>query len=191
MAKTVDYYLKQKERWTPELTKLREILLSTSLEESVKWGMPSYSAYGQNIVGLGAFANHFCLWFHQGALLADKENVLMNAQEGKTKAMRQWRMTRAQDIKPALLKRYLKEAMKLAEAGEAIKPARGTPVAVPAPLKTALAQNKAAAAAFKSLTPGKRREYADYVKDAKRDDTKLRRIEKIVSGVGLNDKYKC
>ena len=195
MAKTVEGYIEAHERWRAELEKLRQILLSAGLEESVKWGMPSYGAHGTNVVGLGAFKNHFCLWFHQGALLADKEGVLTNAQEGKTKAMRQWRMTDAKDIKPALLKRYLKEAVANAGAGKEIKPARDKPVAVPAPLKTALSRNKKAAAAFKTLTPGKRREYADYIADAKRDDTKARRIEKILpmiaAGVGLNDKYKC
>jgi uncharacterized protein YdeI (YjbR/CyaY-like superfamily) len=43
------------------------------------------------VVGIGSFKSYFGLWFHQGALLSDDENVLINAQEGKTKALRQWR----------------------------------------------------------------------------------------------------
>ncbi len=195
MAKTVDDCIRQKPQWSDELQKLREILLSVGLEESVKWGMPSYGAHGQNILGIGAFKSYFGLWFHQGALIDDAEDVLINAQDGKTKAMRQWRMKSAADIKPALIRRYAKQAIKNAAAGKEIKPARGAPVAVPPPLKAALAKDKKAGAAFKALTPGKRREYADYVAEAKRDDTKLRRIEKILpmiaAGAGLNDKYKC
>ena len=194
-AKTVEAYIAGDARWSNELAKLRDILLDAGLEESVKWGVPSYGAYGQNVVGLAGFKNHFCMWFHQGALLQDKTGVLVNAQEGKTKAMRQWRMTGAKDIKPALIKRYVKEAMAHAEAGKAIKPVRGAPVVLPAPLKTALAKNSKAAAAFKAMTPGKRREYAGYIAEAKREETRTRRIEKILpmiaAGVGLNDKYKC
>lgn len=48
--------------------------------------------------------------------------------------------------------------------------------------------------AFDALSPGKRREYADHVAEAKRDDTKARRVEKILpmirSGVGLHDRYR-
>jgi uncharacterized protein YdeI (YjbR/CyaY-like superfamily) len=39
-------------------------------------------------VGIGGFKSYFGLWFHQGALLTDKAGVLINAQEGRTKALR-------------------------------------------------------------------------------------------------------
>jgi uncharacterized protein YdeI (YjbR/CyaY-like superfamily) len=61
-------------------------------------------------------------------------------------------------------------------------------------LKRSLAKNKKAQAAFKELNKGKRREYTDYIADAKRDETKVKRLEKILpmiaAGVGLNDKYR-
>jgi uncharacterized protein YdeI (YjbR/CyaY-like superfamily) len=37
-------------------------------------------------LGIGAFKNHFCLWFHQGVFLKDKQTLLINAQENKTNA---------------------------------------------------------------------------------------------------------
>ncbi|MBK7633096.1 MAG: hypothetical protein IPJ13_01585 [Saprospiraceae bacterium] len=43
------------------------------------------------MVGLAAFKSYTGIWFFQGGLLDDKQQFLMNAQEGKTKAMRQWR----------------------------------------------------------------------------------------------------
>ena len=72
------------------------------LEETVKWGGPVYVADGKNIVGLGAFKSYFALWFFQGALLADQEKVLVNAQEGRTKALRQWRFENKREIKTRL-----------------------------------------------------------------------------------------
>ena len=80
-AKTVDEYIDKAEQWQPELTRLREILNSTGLEETVKWGAPCYTHDGKNVVGIAGFKNYFGLWFHQGALLADAEGVLINAQE--------------------------------------------------------------------------------------------------------------
>jgi uncharacterized protein YdeI (YjbR/CyaY-like superfamily) len=111
--KNVDDYIDQNELWPEELRRIREILLATSLTEEVKWGAPCYTHDGKNIVGVGAFKSYFGLWFFKGAGLEDKEGVLINAQPGKTKDLRQWRMTSASDIKPAVIKRYVKEAMQL------------------------------------------------------------------------------
>lgn len=173
---------------------MRKILCSTSLTEEVKWGAPCYTINGKNVVGLNSFKSYFGLWFHQGALLTDPEKVLMNAQEGKTRAMRQWRMTSTKDIKPAVLRRYVGEAIELAREGKSITADRGKPVCVPAELNNALRRTKGATAAFRALRPGLQREYAEYIGDARRGGTKQRRIEKIlpmiVAGKGMNDKYR-
>jgi len=138
--------------------------------------------------------SYFGLWFFQGALLKDDKKILMNAQEGRTKALRQWRMQTTKEIKPAIIKSYVKEAIKLAKEGKQIAPARNKLVVVPPELKKALRSNKTAGNNFKNLRLGLQREYADYVAEAKREDTKLRRIEKILpminAGAGLHDKYR-
>jgi uncharacterized protein YdeI (YjbR/CyaY-like superfamily) len=193
-AKTVDAYLKNAGKWQPELERLVGILRTTKLTEEVKWGAPCYTYRGKNIVGIGGFKSYFGLWFHQGALLTDKNQVLINAQEGVTKALRQWRMSSAKDVKPAVIKRYVAEAIKLAEAGKEIKADRSKPLEIPAPLTRALRTHKGATAAFRGLRIGLQREYADYIAGAKRADTVERRIEKIlpmiVTGRGLNDRYR-
>ena len=193
-SKSVDDYIKSAEFWQPELIRLREILKGTELTEEVKWGAPCYSYHGKNVVGIGAFKSYVGLWFYQGALLGDDKNVLINAQEGKTKALRQWRMQAAKDIKPAIIRRYVKEAIQLVKDGQSIGPARKKAVAIAPELSSALQKNKLAAKKFDELTPGRRREYSDYIAEAIRDDTKQSRIKKIVpmikAGVGLNDKYR-
>ncbi|QDV45485.1 hypothetical protein Enr13x_53640 [Stieleria neptunia] len=192
--KTVDEFIAGSESWQDELKRLREILRSTELDETVKWGAPCYTYEGKNLVGIGAFQSYFGLWFFQGGLLSDPEGVLINAQDGKTKAMRQWRLTSMKEIKPRTIKAYVKEATQLQIEGHEIKPVRGKPVTIPPELKAALARNKTARTAFDQLTPGKQREYADYIADAKRDTTKASRLEKILpmiaQGKGLNDKYR-
>ncbi len=110
--KTVDNYISNNTLWPDELRRLREILLSTGLTEEVKWGAPCYTHEGKNIVGIGAFKSYFGLWFFKGAALKDEQGVLINGQPGKTKDLRQWRMTSPGDIKPSVIKRYVKEAMR-------------------------------------------------------------------------------
>lgn len=193
-SKTVDGYIRDADQWQDELRTLRDILNKTGLVEEVKWGAPCYTHKGKNVVGLAAFKQWFCLWFHQGALLEDSDNVLMNAQEGRTKALRQWRMTSAKDIKPGIIRRYAREAMSLVDEGKEIRADRSKPVVVPDELSRAMRRFKGATAGFRELTKGKQREYADYVASAKRDETKQKRIEKILpmiaAGKGLNDKYR-
>ncbi len=193
-SKTVDDYLANSPAWRDELTRLREILKATRLQEEVKWGAPCYTYKGKNVVGIGGFKSYFGLWFHQGALLADDAGVLVNAQKGKTKALRQWRMSSAKDIRPSIIRRYVREAVQHVDSGRQINADRRKTVEVPGELRNAMRRTRGATAAFRALTPGRQREYADYVADAKRMDTKQRRIEKIMpmilAGAGLNDRYR-
>ncbi len=193
-ARSADAYFREAETWPRELAKLRKILQSTALTEEVKWGGPCYTYRGKNVVGIGGFKSYFGLWFHQGALLEDDAGVLINAQRGKTRGLRQWRMHSAIDIQPTLIKRYVREAIALVDAGNEITADRTKPVVVPDELNKAMRRVKGATAAFRALRRGLQREYADYIRDAKRDDTKQRRIEKILpmigKGIGLNDKYR-
>jgi len=193
-AKSVDDYIANASQWQDELVRLREILRSTSLDERVKWGAPCYTWKGRNVVGIGAFKSYFGLWFHQGALLKDDNKVLINAQEGKTRALRQWRMTSSSEIKATIMKRYVKEAIGHIDTGREIKAVRATTVDVPDELTKAMRKHKGATAAFRNLTPGRQREYSEHILSAKRDDTRQRRIAKvlpmIVAGIGLNDRYR-
>lgn len=193
-ATSVDEYLENAAQWQNELRRPRAVLQSTSLQEEVKWGAPAYTHNGKIVVGVGGFKNWFCLWFHQSELLQDPADVLVNAQEGKTKALRQWRMTSKSDIEAATIKRYVNEAVALADAGVAIRATRAKVVVVPEELQKATRRCKGATAAYRKLTPGKQREYADHIGSAKRDDSKKRRIDKIlpmiVAGVGLHHKYR-
>jgi len=192
--KSVDDYVAAAEPWVDEITRLRELLLASGLTETVKWGSPCYTLHGKNVVGLAAFKAYFGLWFFQGALLEDAAGVLINAQEGKTRAMRQWRMSSSRDIKPVVIRRYVREAAQLVRDGKQIKPQRKAALELPPALDQALRGDRAAADGFAELRQGQQREYVEFVASAKRADTVARRIDKILpllaSGAGLNDRYR-
>ena len=191
---SVDDYIDGLEFWADEVRKLRSVLGKTQLEETVKWGMPCYTWSGKNVVGIGAFKNYFGLWFHQGALLGDPDGLLTNAQEGKTKALRQWRMTRASDIDATTIKRFVTETMKLIDAGQVIRPDRRKALEVPAELNKELATKPALNDRFNALSLGRQREFCDHIASAVRPATREARLRKclpkIMRGEGLNDKYR-
>ena len=191
----VTTYIEKKSEWKTELEKLREVVLSNNLEETIKWGAPVYMVDGKNIVGLSAFKNYVGLWFFQGGTLKDTSNVLMNAQEGKTQAMRQWRFNSIEEIDADLISIYIKEAVDNQKSGKIIKHQKNTkPLVIHPFLQKTLDTNVEFSNQFESFSLSKRREYADHISEAKREATQLKRLEKIIPmvirGVGLHDKYK-
>ena len=191
---TVDQNIQSHPRWLEILLDLRELLNATVLTETIKWGGPVYTLDGKNLLGIGAFKNHSALWFFQGALLQDNTNLLINAQEGKTKALRQIRFEAGSKIDKQELLKYIEETISLHKQGKKIKPDLKKGILIPSELSEFFEANSELKKAFSNLTPGKQRAYADYITKAKREETKQKRIEKIIPmikvGIGLNDNYK-
>ena len=193
-VKSVQEYIETHPSWEKELQSLRAIMQNTELEECVKWGAPVYALEGKNVAGIAAFKNHCAFWFFNGALLKENTILLHNAQEGKTKALRQIKFKKGDKIEPEILQKYVTEAIQIQREGKEIKPVTSKKLVVPSELKAAFKEDKDLEKSFQQLTKGKQREYADYIAEAKREATKQSRLEKIkpmiLSGVGLNDKYK-
>jgi uncharacterized protein YdeI (YjbR/CyaY-like superfamily) len=190
----VNEFIEKNPYWTKELRQLHAILKKTKMEETIKWGGPVFCVNGQNVVGMGAFKSYFGLWFFQGALLDDPNGLLINAQDGKTKAQRQLRFQSSGDIRPRVIEGFLKQAIANARAGKTIKANRNSPLDIPAELEQALRRDRSARAAFETLSLSCKREYAEYIATAKRDETKAARLEKILPMIrdktGLNDRYR-
>jgi len=196
-AESAEAYAKTHPKWAKELTILRDILVATEMEETLKWSMPTYTVGGKNVIGLAGFKNHFCLWFHQGAFLSDSDKVLVNAQEGKTKAMRHMRFESAKDIKKRTVKKYVLEAIENQKAGKEIKAAKPTKKTLgkmPIELEVKLKSSKVLNEKFQALSAARRKDYAEYISSAKRGDTKKKRMGQIVpmikAGRPLSDLWK-
>ena len=179
--------------WQEELAYLREIIQKTALEEATKWGIPVFTYNGRNVVGLAGFKSHFTLWFYNGVFLKDEAKVLTNAQEGKTKSLRQWRFISHGQIDEPLILAYVNEAIANEKQGKVWKPEAKGKLPIPPQLEEAL-KDHALRRNFESLTPYKQNEYVEYITDARQEATKLSRVEKIkpliLQGIGLHDKYK-
>lgn len=191
----VDEYIEKHPEWAAELNLLRQLLAETELEETIKWGAPTYTLKGKNVVGLGAFKSYVGLWFFQGALLSDPKGLLINAQES-TKALRQMRFQHLDEIDAETVSAYLHEAILNQKQGKVIKPAKAgsKPLIIPQELQKALDENEDLKTAFESLSRSHKREYAEYIGEAKRAETRLRRLEKaipiILEKISMNDKYR-
>lgn len=173
---------------------LREIIHLTELVETIKWGSPVYTINKKNVVGIGSFKTYTGLWFFQGALLKDEEKVLINAQTDVTKALRQWRFSTVDEIDDNLILKYLHEAIQNQKLGKELKPERNKTVVIPDELLEVFKEDKELKDCFARFTPGRQREFADYISSAKQTETRKARIQKIIplilDNIGLNDKYR-
>ena len=193
---TVKAYISKNKEWREELQLLHEIITASNLQENIKWGMPVYTWKQKNLVGFSAFKHWVAIWFYQGVFLRDKDSKLINAQEGTTKALRQWRFYSAAEIREntALIRTYLDEAIQNQEAGRELKPVRKKSLSIPAELKDALEADAILEEKFRALSPGKQGEFVEYIGSAKRIETRQQRLSKVIpmirEGIGLNDCYK-
>jgi uncharacterized protein YdeI (YjbR/CyaY-like superfamily) len=96
--KTVEEYILNVTDGREILMVLRELVKCTELKETVKWGIPVYTINDKNVVGMAGFKSYVGLWFYNGSFLNDEVGVLINASEGVTKALRQWRFTWVDEI---------------------------------------------------------------------------------------------
>ena len=140
------------------------------------------------------FKNHFALLFFNGVFLKDSNGLLVNTGESKTKSLRQWRFTSAEEIDATLIKTYILEAIEIEKQGLKIKPEKHKPAVIPPLLDKVFKADAELKKAFKALSSGKQKEYCLHINDAKQEATKLKRLENIkpliMEGKGLYDKYK-
>lgn len=168
----------------PILARLREQVHAAcpEVEEGIKWGMPSFVYGGKILCNMAAFKQHASFGFWQGA------RIVAPGDDGKAgEAMGQFgRITKLSDLPGKReLAGYVKQAMALIDAGVTRStgkaPAKARPEAeVPADLAAALKRHRAAAATFVGFPPSQRRDYIEWIVEAKRDDTRQRRIHQAV-----------
>jgi len=189
-------YFNEEHHYKNAIGFLRELALSTEVDETFKWQFPTYTIGGKNVFALCKFKGHFGIWFFNGVFLKDPKGFLENAQEGKTMAMRHWKFYSSEDIDKKIVSNYLKEAIENQKQGKVLAPVKKKPkkIEVPTLLKEAFKSDTGLKASFEKLTPYKQNEYYEYIQAAKQKKTRLSRLEKsrllILGGKGLNDKYR-
>jgi uncharacterized protein YdeI (YjbR/CyaY-like superfamily) len=167
-----------RERWKAEIAAMRRVLAGFAMKEECKWGKPTYTLDGKNIIILQGFKQYFALGFFQGALLKDPGKVLV--QLGTVRAARVMKFTSAKEItaKAATIKAYVREAIAVEKSGLRMKPKKTSDYAVPEELMQRFRKNPRFKRAFEALTPGRQRGYLYHFGAAKQSATRTARIDR-------------
>lgn len=189
----VDAYVSRAERWRDQTEALRAILIDSGLDEELKWGKPCYTFQGRNVAIIQGFKRHCALMFFKGALLEDRDGVLVKQGENSQAAMRM-EFTAVGQVSEmeATLRAYLAEAIEVEKAGLKVDFKEKRALVFPDELMDAFDENPDLRAAFDALTPGRQRAYNLHFSGAKKSATRAARIAKctprILEGKGLNDR---
>ena len=162
-------------------------------EETIKWGMPHWTVGGKNVAGMAAFKAHCAFTIHGDGRQGAGQSEGMGSC-GKIASL--------ENLPPdaELAARLEAAARRVATHGSAAKPRRKTApkfeIAMPDDFAQALAGNAAAKATFDGLARSHRREYLEWITEAKRPETRARRVaqacEWLAEGKKRNWKYeKC
>ena len=172
-----------RERWEAEIAEMRRVLAGFAMTEECKWGKPTYTVDGKNIVIMQGFKEYFGLGFFQGALLKDPKNVLV--QLGLVQAGRVMKFTSVKDIaaKAATIKAYVREAIAVEKAGLRIEKKKTSDFPVPGELTARFRRDARFKRAFEALTPGRQRSYLYHFAAAKQSATRVTRIEKAMPAI--------
>lgn len=195
----VDGYIhKSGEFAQPVLTYLREVVHAGApgVVEAIKWSMPFFVYKGVILGNMAAFKTHcsFGLWGAGAVEVLRGDGVAQGGNMGSF-----GKVTSIKDLPPRTkLVGYVKVAKKAIDDGERTKawsrPKVAKPEAeIPEALAAALRKNKSAAKKFEAMTPGCKREYCEWIAEAKREETREKRVatavEWITEGKSRNWKY--
>jgi uncharacterized protein YdeI (YjbR/CyaY-like superfamily) len=176
----IDEYIKKSAPFAQPILKHLRMLVHKAcpqIEETMKWSFPHFD-YKGILCSMAAFKQHCSFGFWKGSVLKDSKQLLKAV--GETDMGWFDKITSLKDMPPdKVLIAYIKEAARLNEEG--VKPVKEKKVGkaeipMPGELTAALKKNKKAQTTFEQFSPSHKREYLEWITEAKTDDTRKKRI---------------
>lgn len=181
-------------KWETELKILRQIVLESNLQETLKWSMPVYTFQNKNIVIISAFKSFCSINFFKGVLLKDNYQILEKQGEN-SQSSRIIKITTADQLLKIApqIKEYIFEAIEIEKSGKTVVFNKNLDN-IPEELIQKFLSFPDFKHAFEKLSLGKQRGYILYFSQPKQSKTIISRIEKCIlkikNGQGINDHYK-
>ena len=197
-SKQIDAYVaKSADFAKPILNHLRELVHKTcpDAEEKMKWSFPHFDYKNEMLCSMAAFKQHCSFGFWKAALM--KDPVLLETAKSEAAMGHLGKITSLKDLPPdKKIIAWIKEAMKLNDERKKVvktKPVVKEELAVPGYFTAAVKKNKRAWATFETLAPSAKKDYVEWVTEAKTEETKNKRlaqsIEWMAEGKRRNWKY--
>ena len=197
MDERIDVYITRAMPFAQDILERLRMLVHKycpDVKENIKWGCPHFEYNGRILFSMAAFKQHCACGFRLAGIMSDPDGILQS--EDKTAMGSLGRIASVKDLPPErIFAKYLKEAMQLTDMG--VSPAKAIkeiPLpGIPAELAAAFKKSKKAMVVFEKLSPSHRKEYIEWIGEAKKQETRERRvataIEWLEEGKPRNSKY--
>src|ERR1700744_4798987 len=171
----------------PILEYIRQVVhdASPQITETIKWGMPFFDYKGP-VCMMASFKQHLGFGFWKASRLSDPDGLIKGTDD-EAAAGSFGRIEKMEDLPPAeVLADFVRQIIAINESGikEPKKPV--TPkseIAMPDDFKELLSANATAVGYFEDFSPSKKREYLEWIVDAKSDATRLKRMEQALEWI--------
>jgi uncharacterized protein YdeI (YjbR/CyaY-like superfamily) len=184
--KRIDNYIAKSAGFAkPILNHLRALVHKAcpDAEETMKWSFPHFDYKGEMMCSMAAFKEHCAFSFWKASLMKDPK--LLNNAKSETAMGHLGRITSLKDL-PAdkIMISYIKEAIKLNDDKVKIvkaKPVEKAPLIIPEDINAALKKNKKAQTTFENFSYSNKKEYVQWITEAKSEDTRNKRLAQAVA----------
>ncbi|MCB9169484.1 MAG: YdeI/OmpD-associated family protein [Flavobacteriales bacterium] len=193
----INNYIAEQDEWKRRLmVRLRQLIhqVDPAIDETWRWNGPHFDKNGI-MLGMSAHKTCVSVWFHKGSLLKDPRRLFEPLDKDEEKGMRVYKLKEGVTIDEKGFSEMVKAAVKLNEEGVKLteaKPPRKALV-LPPELEAVLRKDDQAQDHWDRFTYTKKKDYIEWITDAKRDETRKRRIAQafqlIRDGLGLNERY--
>jgi len=183
----------------PILTHLRDLIheVCPDVEETWKWSFPNFDYKGASFVSMAGFKSHCSFGFWRASIMDDPDNILQISEKAGMGNL--GKITNIAELPTdTILRKYLKAAVKLNEEGikvpKATKTKSAEPIVTPDDLAAAITANDAASVVYSKFSNSHKKEYVEWIEEAKTLTTRNKRIaqavEMIAENKSKNWKYK-
>ncbi|MEJ5262359.1 MAG: YdeI/OmpD-associated family protein [Ignavibacterium sp.] len=195
----IDLYISKSADFAkPILNHLRQIIHSAcpDVQETIKWGFPHFVYKDEILCSMASFKQHCAFGFWKASLMKDK--TLTKNAESESAMGHYGKITSLKDLPPdKKIISHIKEAMMLNEKGIKLQKKKITKakseIIVPDFFLNRLKKNKQALKTFEAFSPSHKREYVEWITEAKTEQTRNKRIdtaiEWLAEGKPRNWKY--
>jgi hypothetical protein len=194
----INSFIAEQPEWQRRMmVRLRQLIHAADpeVEESWRGNTPAFDHEGA-MVSMHVFKTCVSVWFHKGALLKDPQGLFKLSDKDDERAVRKYKVSEGEAINEKAFSDLVREAVKLNEAGlKSVEPKSAKKdVSLPAEMESCLRRDEEAWEHWERFSPAHKKEYVEWVNDAKQDETRKRRIaqalEMIREGVGKEDKHR-
>lgn len=178
------------------MIRLRQLIRTADPEAEglMRGNSPAFDHDGP-MVSMHAFKTCVSVWFHKGALLKDTHDLFNLSEKDDVRGVRKYKVNEGDTIHEKAFSDLVRQAVKLNEsATKSVEPRSAKVVALPAEMESCLKRDEEAWEHWERFSPSHKKEYVEWINDAKQDETRKRRIaqalEMIREGMGKEDKHR-